>query len=190
VADGHMGASAPHQDPHRRSAWRVRPRLLLIVPAICIFAIGILVGLLLYGQVGGDKTAALSDSSAKLGEMQKALSASEDRNWTYSRANDALKAQLQDLQGGAAASTTTTTKGALGSPATYADGVYLVGRDIVPGDYDGVTTGGVGYWARLSATDGSTHAIITNGLPRGPFVLTILPADKAVELLGVKLTAR
>jgi hypothetical protein len=189
VADGHMGASGHHQDPHRRSAWSSRPLLLLIVPAVCILAIGILIGLLLHGQVGGN-SAALSDSNTKLGELQKALTASEDRNWTYSRANEALKAQLQDLHGGAADSTTTSTQGALGSPATYTDGVYLVGRDITPGDYDGVTTGGVGYWARLSATDGSTHAIIANGLPRGPFVLTILPADKAVELLGVKLTAR
>ena len=159
------------------------------MPAVCIFAVGILVGLLLHGQVGGGN-AALSDSNTKLGEMQKALSASEDRNWTYSRANEALKAQLQDLQGGTTVSTTTTTEAALGAPATYVDGVYLVGRDVAPGDYDGVVTGVVGYWARLSATDGSTHAIIANGLPRGPFLLTILPADKAVELLGVKLTAR
>jgi hypothetical protein len=183
-----MDTSAPHQDPHRRSAWRFRPLLLIVVPAVCIFAIGILVGLVLHGQMSGNATA-LSDSNTKLAELQKALSASEDRNWTYSRENEALKAQLQDLQGGAGASTITTTA-ALGSPTTYADGVYLVGSDIAAGDYDGVVTGRVGYWARLSATDGSTHAIIANGLPRGPFVLTILPADKAVELMGVKLTAR
>jgi hypothetical protein len=32
--------------------------------------------------------------------------------------------------------------------------------------------------------------IIANGIPSGPFVLTIVVSDKAVELRGVRLTAR
>jgi hypothetical protein len=33
-------------------------------------------------------------------------------------------------------------------------------------------------------------SIIANALPRGPFVLTIIESDKAVELRGVVITAR
>ena len=47
-----------------------------------------------------------------------------------------------------------------------------------------------GYWARLKATDGIVSSIVANGLPRGPFVLTVVESDKAVELRGVELTAR
>jgi hypothetical protein len=75
-------------------------------------------------------------------------------------------------------------------PGSFGDGVFLVGDDMAPGTYAGVVTGTVGYWARLRGTDGSIGAIITNGLPRGPFLLTVEPGDKAVELRGVMLTPR
>ena len=77
-----------------------------------------------------------------------------------------------------------------GPAGTYGDGIYLVGVDIVPGTYEGAVTGEVGYWARLKGTDGVVGSIITNALPRGPFVLTIIKSDKAVELRGVVITAQ
>ena len=162
--------------------------MLMVVAAVVVFAVGILVGLfVLRGQMAGDSVA-LADATAKLGEVQKALTASEDRNWTYYRENQVLKSELADLKAGPRPSTT-TTEVVLGSP-TFSDGVYLVGEDIPAGEYDGVVTETVGYWARLSGTDGSAHSIIANALQRGPFVLTILPSDKAVELRGVELTVR
>jgi len=181
-------ALSRNKDPHRRPAWRFRPSLLMIVAAVVIFAAGILVGLLvLRGQATGD-TAALADTAVKLGEVQKALTASEDRNWTHYRENEILRAQLNDLRADSQASTPTTDD-ALGY-TTLSDGVYLVGKDIPAGVYEGVVTGDVGYWARLAGTDGSVHSIIANALLRGPFVVTILPADKAIELRGVELTVR
>lgn len=190
MADWDIEAPLHGEDLHRRPPRRFRPSYLMILTMVVIFAAGILMGLfVLRGQVAGD-SAALADGTAKLAEFQKALSASEDRNWTYYRDNEALKAELEDVQAGSGASTTTTTGIAPVSPQAYSEGVYLVGKDIPAGTYEGAVTGVVGYWARLGGTDGSVHSIIANGLPRGPFVLTILPADKAIELRGVELTVR
>ncbi len=72
---------------------------------------------------------------------------------------------------------------------TISDGVYLVGTDIRAGEYRGTVTSdvGTGYWARLNATNGALQSIITNDNPTGPFVVTIDPTDKAIELSGVEL---
>ncbi len=70
---------------------------------------------------------------------------------------------------------------------TFTSGVYLVGTDIPPGTYRGTVTGGTGYWARLRDTSGGMNSIIANGLPSGPFVLTIQSGDNAVELRDLKL---
>jgi hypothetical protein len=158
------------------------------VVGVAMLAVGLVIGTFVLGT-GRTDDAALSEAAAKVAEVQKALADSEDRNWAYYRENEALKAELEQAHVGSQDATTTTSPAA-GEERTYRDGVYLVGEDIAPGTYDGVVTGDVGYWARLNATDGSTHAIIANGLPRGPFVLTVLPADKAVELRGVRLTIR
>ena len=69
-------------------------------------------------------------------------------------------------------------------PDSYSDGVYLVGEGIPAGQYSGVVTGAVGYWARLQDVDGSTSAIIENALPRGPFVLTIQSGDRRWSCAG------
>ena len=107
----------------------------------------------------------------------------------YYQETEALKVQLQQAQSGDPLPSSTTAPGA--HPATaFGDGVYLVGEDIHPGTYDGTVIGEVGYWARLRGTDGIVGSIITNGLPRGPFVLTIVESDTAVELRGVVITAR
>lgn len=72
-------------------------------------------------------------------------------------------------------------------PGTFTDGTYRVGTDIEPGTYLGEVDGEFGYWARLRGTTGMVSAIITNDVVRGPFVLTIIPSDVAVELRGVTL---
>ena len=60
---------------------------------------------------------------------------------------------------------------------------------LIPGTYRGECTDEFGYWARLRNTTGMVNGIIANNVVRGPFVVTILPADKAVELRGVTLRA-
>jgi hypothetical protein len=89
----------------------------------------------------------------------------------------------------AAAAAAAQQAAALEAANTFTDGVYLVGQDIQPGTYRGTVTGGggIGYWARLRDTEGVLSSIIANGVPSGPFVLTIKSSDKAVELKGVKL---
>ena len=74
-------------------------------------------------------------------------------------------------------------------PGVFTDGTYEVGRDIEPGTYRGTVNGEWGYWARLRNTSGMVSGIVANNVERGPFVLTIVPSDIAVELRGVTLTA-
>jgi hypothetical protein len=60
------------------------------------------------------------------------------------------------------------------------DGVFLVPADVRPGTYR--SAGGDGcYWARLRSTAGDLGAIIANGNPTGPVVVTIGSGDKAFE---------
>jgi hypothetical protein len=161
-----------------------------VAVAVVMLVAGLLIGAYVLGGGGHADDAALADATAKVGELAKALADSEDRNSMYYRQNQALQVELEDLRGGSQDGATASSTTLPDVQEQYADGVYLVGEDILSGTYDGVVTREVGYWARLSATDGSTHAIIANALPRGPFVLTILPADKAVELRGVEITIR
>lgn len=135
-------------------------------------------------ETAGD-AAALADANARLGQLQAALTRSEDRNWTYYRANQNLTQEL-----GQTASTSSPTPPSTSAKGTYGPGIYLVGEDIPAGTYDGVVSDSVGYWARLKETDGTIASIIDNGIVKGPFVLTIVPGDKAVELQGVTLTPR
>jgi hypothetical protein len=163
--------------------------MLQVVAALLVLLVGILIGFFVArGQTAGDE-ALLAETRDQLSQLQKALAQSEDRNWAYYRANQALRAELEETTANGQAGTTTSS-GVDQSGSVFGDGVYLVGEDIAPGDYDGVVDGGTGYWARLKATDGSTSAIIANGIVRGPFVLTIYIGDRAVELRGVTITAR
>jgi hypothetical protein len=156
---------------------------------VSVAAVALLIGLIggyfiSHAQTSGDE-AILAEKDARLGELQAALAQSQDRNWTYYRANQTLKTQLDQ-----ATSNASTTTNPLGQQGVFSDGVYVVGEDIPSGTYDGVVRGSFGYWARLKGSDGSIAQIIENGLPRGPFVLTIEPGDHAVELRGVTLSQR
>ncbi|MFH0915217.1 MAG: hypothetical protein V1912_02050 [bacterium] len=161
--------------------------LIWIVAALVMLLVGVLTGFFIARSQAAGDAAVLTETRAQLGQLQKARSQSEDRNWTYYRENEVLKAELEQARSSGQTSTSTTVPGSSGAGSTYRDGVYIVGEDISPGTYDGVVTGKVGYWARLKETDGSASAIIANAIPRGPFVLTIYPADKAVELRGVEI---
>ena len=167
--------------PRRRrlaisTPWLALAVLLLVAGLIAGFFIG-------REQYSGD-SAALADTKAQMGELQKALTLSEDRNWTYYRQVEGLKGEL------AQATSSTTVPSPGGVRTSYSDGVYLVGEDIPAGTYDGVVNGTIGYWARLKTTDGSISSIIENGIPKGPFVLTIVAGDEALELRGVTLSLR
>jgi hypothetical protein len=153
--------------------------------AVIMLLVGLMAGFYIARFQTSGNEAALADAKARLGELQTAVSQSEDRNWTFYRANKALKEELSQ-----ASASTSTTAPSVTAKGTYGPGVYLVGEDIPAGMYDGVVNGSIGYWARLKGTDGAIASIIENGIPKGPFVLTIESADKAVELRGVTLTER
>lgn len=195
VAPGHthpapapQGAGVTPPAARRRGErkWWVRA-----VAGLVLLLIGALAGYFVAGSQVNDSTTELAEAKQRLAVMEKAVSQAEERNWNYYRENQALSARIDELEGdsggGAPATTSTTVPG---QHASYTDGIYMVGEQIAPGDYDGVVNGKVGYWARLRSTDGVIGAIIANGLPRGPFVLTISQSDVAVELRGVTLTSR
>lgn len=163
--------------------------LLWVGVAIALLALGAVVGSAIARSQNDDIEVELGRMRDRLGVVERALSQAEERNWNYYRENLALVARIEGGQSGGSTSTSTGAAGP-GGAQTLGDGVYLVGEDIAPGVYDGVVIGEQGYWARLKGTDGQVSSIIANGVVRGPFVLTIVVSDKAVELRGVKITAR
>ena len=182
------GRTAPPpatQGPSPPGKRRVRPSYGWLGVAAVMLLVGLMAGFFIARSQSSGDTAALVDANARLGELQAAVSRSEDRNWTYYRANEALKEELKQ-----ATSSTSSTVPPADGEGTYGPGLYLVGEDIQAGTYDGVVNGAIGYWARLKGTEGAIASIIENGIPKGPFVLTIEAADKAVELRGVTLTQR
>jgi hypothetical protein len=154
--------------------------------ALAMLLVGVMAGFFIARSQSSGDQAALDDANARVAELQSALSHSEDRNWTYYQNYQTLKAQLE--QGGSSASSTTPSHAP--QPGTYTEGVYLVGEDIPAGTFDGAVNGGLGYWARLKDTDGANSSIVENAIVKGPFVLTVQPSDRAVELRGVTLTKR
>ena len=163
----------------------------MVVGCLLLLLVGALVGYFIAHSQNQARADQLAEAVKSMSVMQKGLAESEERNWNYYRENEALKTQIAALQ--EHPSTTepdTTPTTASGGAKTFTDGIYLVGDDISPGDYDGVVTAETGYWARLRGTDGVVGAIVANGLVTGPFVLTINTSDVAVELRGVKLTSR
>ncbi len=168
--DNSQRAAVPARRKNTRILWT------MVAIAVVALAIGVTLGLVVErSQSAGDR-ASLAETKVEMGKLQTALSQAEEQNWTYY-----LQTQTSSSR------TTLTTAGV---PGAYGDGVYLVGKELPAGTYDGTVTGSTGYWARLKNTTGFVDGIIANGLPGGPFVLTIYPTDLAVELRGVRLTAR
>jgi hypothetical protein len=185
---------APAPTKPGASRRRVRTIVGWVAAGVLLLLAGAVIGFFIARSQMNDETAQLAEARAEQGRLAKALTEAQERSSNYYRANETLKAQLESVQTGGQSSTSTTVTGSGSEPGSlgtsYSDGVYLVGEDIAAGTYDGVVDGEVGYWARLSATDGTVSAIVANALERGPFVLTIIPSDRAVELRGVRITAR
>lgn len=158
--------------------------------AAMLLLVGVAIGIGLTWSRVDDAEISLSEAGAQIDILRMTQASLQERNWTLYREKQAVEEQLEQML-----STEEDTEPSNDPPVdqehgVFTDGVYLVGEDIPPGVYDGIVTGDVGYWARLKDTTGMVNAIITNDLPRGPFVLTIYPADKAVELRGVEITLR
>jgi hypothetical protein len=185
-ASGRTAPPPATQDPSPPGKRPVRVSYGWLSIVVVVLLVGLMAGFFIARSQSSDDTAALVDANARLAELQAAVSRSEDRNWTYYRANEALKEELKQ----ATSSTSSTVPPVEGAKGTYGPGLYLVGEGISAGTYDGTVNGSIGYWARLKGTEGAIASIIENGIPKGPFVLTIEPADKAVELRGVTLTQR
>jgi hypothetical protein len=82
----------------------------------------------------------------------------------------------------ATATVATTVTAQPPAPAgTFKDGTWLVNKDIKPGQYKSANTSGSCYWARLKNTEGGVGAILANGNPDGPGVVTIKATDVAFE---------
>lgn len=183
------GASAggPAPPARRRRLWR---RLLgWIVAGLALLLVGALIGFFIARAQSEQMESDLTQTREELGLVQRALAQAEERNWNYYRQNRALEAALEAAQTGGQLPTP-ASEPPDGAAGGYGDGVYLVGEDIPPGAYDGVVIGDQGYWARLKGTEGLVSQIIANAVPKGPFLLTIVESDKAVELRGVRLTPR
>jgi len=175
--------------PPSRTRRRLAVLAAWVAGVLLLVAVGAVIGFAVARAQHDDIAAELSRTREELGVLERALSQAEERNWNYYRENSALKAQIEAGQGGGSMPTTSAI-GGQSTPAVYGDGIYLVGEDILPGTYDGVVLGTQGYWARLKATDGQIGSILANAIPQAPFVLTIVVSDRAVELRGVRITAR
>lgn len=184
------GAASGGTPPATKSRRRLWPKLAAWIGAgLALLLVGALIGFFIARSQEQSESDQLIAAQEKLALVEKALSEAEDRNWMYYRKTESLTTQLADALANGSSSTSTTAPAPV-LPGTYRDGIYLVGADIAPGTYDGTVTAKVGYWARLKGTDGVVGSIIANALPRGPFVLTIIKSDKAVELRGVVITAQ
>lgn len=148
-------------------------------------AIGIALACVLVGLFGGYSLGLSHTRQAReealrtrleIEKLARAHEKLQERTWM-------LFLQTQETTNVAASPTTPL------EPGVYGDGTYRVGTEIEPGTYRGTVIGEVGYWARLRSLTGLVSAIEANDIVRGPFVLTILPSDKAVELRRVILTA-
>lgn len=182
-------ATQSPQVSRRPARKTVRLVAIRIVLAAVLLVAGMEFSLLVSRSRMAENTVALADARLQVGELRQALSRSEERNWTYYREKEALEAELARARSTQTSTPAATVPKAGADRRTYTDGVYAIGEDILAGTYHGVVMGKVGYWARLKNTTGMVDGIITNAVPRGPFVLTLYPTDEAVELRGVELTA-
>jgi hypothetical protein len=169
------------RDDRDEDGWRPGPSWrTAVVLAVVLLFVGLLAGMALgyrsaLSQVrqANDEVAQARDDLKKVASVNEML---QERNWIlYLESEKARRAEQ--------------TEPVDGEPGVYTDGTYQVGTDIEPGTYRGEVNGEFGYWARLSNTSGMVTGIIANNVVRGPFLLTIVPADVAVELRGVTIKA-
>jgi hypothetical protein len=170
-------ASDAHDDLPTRSG---RARSITLAAAVALVAIGLVIGTMLGHWLASSQLEAAVDEAAvareDLERLARAHETLQEWHWIlYLESREATPAEPTD--------------GAPPTPGEFTDGTYRVGTDIEPGTYRGEVNGEFGYWARLRNTSGVISGIVANNIVRGPFVLTIVPTDAAVELRGVTLTA-
>ena len=153
--------------------------------------LGVGIGVLLSSWASRDDAAVLEETASDLVELRTATSRLEERNWKLFRDGELAREELAQARGESTGTAGAPAAGAdAGEAGVFADGVYLVPEGMPTGTYDGVVTGDFGYWARLKNAEGMVSSIESNGVVKGPFVLTVNPSDRAVELRGVVLTER
>lgn len=95
----------------------------------------------------------------------------------------AVSAPAEEASPSTAVSTATPQRSGTGPQTSFGDGTWLVGTDILPGEYKArVPADSVGCnWARLASTDGSADGILASGVsePGAQAVITIEQGDNA-----------
>jgi hypothetical protein len=157
---------------------RHTPSMLVAIAAIAL-VIGVAIGAIIGASVNSQDPQEIIAAEEEAERLRGAVENAEDRAWKLYREREALQAQL--------ASEPASAAGVENEPGTYTDGIFVVGEDIAPGTYEGELTADAGYWARLKNTEGTMYSIITNALVTGPFTVTVVESDKALELRGVRI---
>jgi hypothetical protein len=159
----------------RKTPWQ------LIAIVIVTLLVGIGIGAVVGATLNAEDAEDILASEKETERLQRAVDHAEERMWKLYREREALEAQLDEAASASGDGDNDVADGVL------RDGVYLVGEDIQPGEYEGVPTGDTGYWARLKNLDGTVNSIIANSVVTGPFVVTVIESDRALELSGVEL---
>lgn len=150
-----------------------------ILIAVIALAVGVALGYSLARSEARDATAEADRAREDLERLAGAHATLQERNWIlYLEVEERRLAEGEGIKADPAQA----------RPGVFTEGTYAVGSDILPGTYRGEVNGEFGYWARLSSTTGMVSGIVANDVVRGPFVLTIIASDAAVELRGVTLT--
>jgi len=147
---------------------------------VVVLLAGIAIGAVTTATLSAEDAEEILAAEEEVTHLRAAVDNAEERMWKLYRERESLQEQLDAA--GQASDSAQTTDGVL------SDGIYLVGEDIEPGEYSGELVAETGYWARLKNTDGTVNSIITNRLVTGPFVVTVIESDQALELRGVLIT--
>ncbi len=170
---------------HEVAAPEPKAKRLVPVPALVWGGVGALVlGILLGSAVAGAGNnsvalkSQLSDAKGKISALQGSVDAAAAEKTVQDGRSAELDARSTALDAREAA-----IKGQEDTVAanTFAgDGVYVVGKDVQPGQYK--SAGGSNcYWARLNAAGDD---IIDNDLGSGPAVVTVQPSDGLLKVSG------
>lgn len=156
------------------------PKRRMLVTTVALLVVGIAAGTVFGYYLAGSEIRQFRDEAAQarddLDLLARAHETLQERNWILYLDLEAARAPEE-------------SEPVEPTPGTFGDGTYAVGTDIEPGTYRGEVAGEFGYWARLNNTSGMVSGIEANAIVRGPFILTIVSSDVAVELRGVTLTA-
>jgi len=155
-----------------------KPKSKWLIPAIAL-----VVGLAVGGGVGAaanDKSAKVANLNSQLETAKSTIGSLSSKVDKYESNQAALDKEATDLAAQKATLDQQVAAEADKHKTDFADGVFLVNRDIQPGTYRSSQGDGC-YYARLRGTGGTLGDIITNGNPSGQTVITIAPSDVAFD---------